>query len=384
MRIYEYQEDLNDLYTALLGHPSIINGEIHKSELNALYQLRSAMVHDFDSFLDAATALTTFFRDGHTNIELPYTAQDLCLRLKCDWGGTDCRELILEEAYEDIPQYARITGVEGMLVGEIIDALAKRIPHENIYLVKSRMVKYPYRNYHVFSEMNLKHLLGTRETYSVVFEVAGESVKKDICLTAYDGFLDFIPDDEFLSYEITGDTAVMHLRSCIYNEKYKRTLGELAFACNQQRIRTFVLDLSENMGGDSSVIAEFMKYTGAKQYRCYEMLDFSSGEKRMVISRNDVIENQQQNFLLPEKIVCKVSHNTFSSARTFAVTLKDNGIAAICGSPTGGKPNSYGMPRKLRMLNTNIRFRVSRCCFLRPDAELDHEIALMPEAESMS
>ncbi|MBQ3028859.1 MAG: hypothetical protein IJD26_07230, partial [Lachnospiraceae bacterium] len=144
-----------------------------------------------------------------------------------------------------------------------------------------------------------------------------------------------------------------------------------------------VLDLSDNMGGDSSVIDEFLKYTRIKRYRRYEMIDFSSGEERKITSREDVVENCWKDLLLPEKIYCKVSHNTFSSARTFAVTLKDNGVASICGTPTGGKPNSYGMPKKMSMPNTNTRFRVSRCSFLRPDASGDEEIALMPEIEDI-
>lgn len=80
-----------------------------------------------------------------------------------------------------------------------------------------------------------------------------------------------------------------------------------------------------------------------------------------------------------------MSNTTFSSARTFAVTLKDNEIATIIGEPTGGKPCSYGMPKKAETPNFKIRFRVSGALFLRPNAELDAEETLVPdkkEAES--
>lgn len=377
----EYKEDLEFLYTALLNHPAIISGEKKKEELDALYLTKVDEVQDYSSFIDAATELTTFFQDGHTNIELPYTPKDLCLNLKCCWAGVNFNELILQEEYEDIPKYARITSVEEMSIEELIMALAERISHENLYLVKSRMIRYPYKNYHLFSEMNLRRLFGAKVSYTITFTVDGKRVKKDIPLLSYDGFLEFIPDEQFLSYEIIGDTAIMHLNSCICNEEYKRTLRELAYICNTQNINTFVLDLSENMGGNSSVIDEFIKYTQIKEYQRYEMVDYSSGEARIVTNRVAVVENQQQDFLLPKRIYCKVSHNTFSSARTFAVTLKDNGIAIICGVPSGGKPNSYGMPKKMTMPKTNIRFRVSRACFLRPDASRDEEIALMPEIE---
>lgn len=383
METNAYKEDLEYLYSSLLNHPSIILGEKKKAEFEALYLAICEVVYDYDSFIDGATKLTTFFLDGHTNIEIPYTSQDLCLKLKCCWSGANDNELILEDEYEDIPKHARIMSVEGMSIEDLIVALADKIPHENIYLVKSRMIMYPYRNYHLFSELNLKRLFGCKKYYLVSFLVDGEMLKKEIPLTFYDGFLEFIPDDEFLTYEILGETVIMHLKSCICNEEYKRILRELAIVCNTQSISTFVLDLTDNMGGDSSVIDEFIKYTRTEKYQRYEMIDFSSGEKRKVTSREDVVENHQQDLLLPENIYCKVSHNTFSSARTFAVTLKDNGIATICGVPTGGKPNSFGMPKKMSMPKTGIRFRVSRCCFLRPDANGDEESALMPEIDDI-
>lgn len=378
MGINEYKEDLEYLYTALLKHPYIIIDEKKKAELEELYLAKVDVVQDYNSFIDVATELTTFLQDGHTNIEIPYTSEDLCLNLKCCWSGANGDELILVEKYEDIPQNARIMSVEGIAIEELITALADRIPHENNYLVKSRMIRYPYQNYHMFSEMNLRRLFGTKRSYTITFTVGEEKIKRDILLLPYDGFLEFISDDEFLTYEIIAGTVIMHLNTCICNEEYKRMLRELVYICNTQSINAFVLDLSENMGGDSSVIDEFIKYTRVKQYHRYEMVDFSTGEARMITNRKDVVENQQQDSLLPEKIYCKVSHNTFSSARTFAVTLKDNGIATICGVPTGGKPSSYGMPKKMSMPKTNIRFRVSRACFLRPDASRDEEIALMP------
>ena len=61
------------------------NSEKKKAELEALYIAICEVLYDYDSFIDAATELTTFFEDGHTNIELPYTPQDLCLNLKCCW-----------------------------------------------------------------------------------------------------------------------------------------------------------------------------------------------------------------------------------------------------------------------------------------------------------
>ena len=127
------------------------------------------------------------------------------------------------------------------------------------------------------------------------------------------------------------------------------------------------------------MIDEFITYTHVNEFRRYEMIDFSSGSPICVASREQVVPNKKQDILFPKGIVCRVSNTTFSSARTFAVTLKDNGIATIIGKPTGGKPCSYGMPKKDVTPNFNIRFRVSRALFFRPNAELEGEEALYPE-----
>lgn len=113
--------------------------EKKKAELEALYIAICEVVYDYDSFIDVATELTTFFQDGHTNIEVPYTPQDLCLNLKCCWSGTDDNELILKDGYEDIPKHARIMSVEGASIEDLIVAFADKIPHENIYLATVRI-----------------------------------------------------------------------------------------------------------------------------------------------------------------------------------------------------------------------------------------------------
>ena len=109
------------------------------------------------------------------------------------------------------------------------------------------------------------------------------------------------------------------------------------------------------------------------------MIDYTKQPPAHLTDRNNIIINYKNEKCFPKNIFCKVSYDTFSSARTFAVTLKDNGIAKIIGVPTGGKPNSYGMPQKYKMPNSNINFRVSRCLFLRPDISHDDDISLFPD-----
>ncbi len=365
---------------ALESHPLLLNSDKREQFCNLVQNVEHTII-DYNSLIDALTKVTMFFQDGHTNIELPYATDDLCLNIPCKWQK-EC--LILMDNYRNIPAGAEIISVEGRPVSELLSFAETRISHENKYLVKSRTTEYPYKNYHLFSAMNLELLFGKKESYKIRFAVNGEILERQCLLVNYDGFLDF-SQKPFIDYEIKNTTLVLHLRDCIYNEEYKQTLQKIAELCNEKKLIALELDLSENMGGNSQVIDEFIHYTHVETYRRYEMIEFSSGSPVCVASRDAVVSNQKKDLLFPKKIYCRVSNTTFSSARTFAVTLKDNGIATIIGEPTGGKPCSYGMPKKDLTPNFKIRFRVSRALFLRPNAKLDAEEALVPdkkEAES--
>lgn len=379
MRNSEWKEDLKYLYTELQKHPSLLEDARAKMNFEQLYQKNADKVVSNESLINAATELTCFFQDGHTNIEVPYTMQDFCIPLHCRWDEND-GSLVLSENYNEIPANARVIAVNGMTVDTIISNMAKRIPHENCYLVKSRMLMYPYQNYHLFSEMNLNYLFGKMEKYELSFQVNNKIAKKQCILEKYDGFLDFTDDSNFITYEIQGSQMILHLNACIYNEKYKLTLERAAQLCKEKQIVSFILDLSQNMGGSSAVIDEFIKYTDIECFKRYEMIDYSSGEAKQITSRKDLVRNQRKTICFPSDMYCRVSYNTFSSSRTFAVTLKDNGIARIIGTETGGKPNSYGMPRKLQMPNSKLRFRVSTSYFLRPDDTKDDDVTLDSEA----
>lgn len=374
MDVSGLREDYDFLCTALMKHPSILVDGQMKRDFTELCQSKASEIDSYDSLIDAATDLTVFFQDGHTNIELPYSEQDFCIPLRCRWDGHG--SLVVDERYGGIPAGTCITDVEGIAVEDLVSLMSQKIPHENRYLVQSRMIAYPYKNYHLFSEMNLKYLFGEKTGYDISFLSNGERIAKQCCLERYDGFLDFPDDSDFIAYEIHGNKIILYLNTCILNEKYRRTLESLAQICTERQITSFILDLSRNMGGNSAVIDEFIAYTDVENFRRYEMTDYSSGEPRQVTSRQEIVRNKRKPIRFPSNILCRVSCHTFSSARTFAVTLKDNGIARIIGRETGGRPNSYGMPRKFQMPVSRLRFRVSTCYFMRPDAARDDALTI--------
>lgn len=367
-------EDLEYLYSKLVKHPLFAVNEGERTRFDTLFHTNITNYHDF---LSAATQLTCFFCDGHTNIELPYLPKDQAINLPCYWLGN---RLLLAAAYKSIECDSEIAAIEDISIQDLIRDMSDRIPHENEYLVKSRMINYPYQNYHLFSKYNLESLFGVKDRYHFSFITRGTPFDTEFALEEYSGYLDFC-DANFVHYDILDNTAVLHLDSCICNNRYKNTLDELVDVCLQKNIKLLVLDLSKNMGGSSAVIDEFIKHTKTDRYRRYEMINYSEGIAEHITRRTEFVKNSRYPNCFDLEICCNVSHDTFSSARTFAVTLKDNGIAAkITGSPTGGKPSSFGMPQRFKTPNYQLPFRVSQCLFLRPNADGDHEAALYPDS----
>lgn len=217
----DFKGDLLFLYQELLHHPLLIRERSKREQFDELYH-KVYPVTDFDSLISAATALTLFFEDGHTNIELPYTAKDLCIPIPCEWDGD---RLVLTASYREIPVGSEILAIEDVPIPELVEKLAGRIPHENIFLVKSRMIHYPYRNYHLFSDLNLRRLFSAKRSYQVSFS-GNHTV--NCPLAPYRGYPCFEADRLPLSSEIVDNRLILHLNACVYNDDYLKSLENAA------------------------------------------------------------------------------------------------------------------------------------------------------------
>ena len=55
--------------------------------------------------------MTIYFKDGHTNIEIPYSENDNCPFLPCDWKDSYADRLVVGESCYEILQGAEIVSV---------------------------------------------------------------------------------------------------------------------------------------------------------------------------------------------------------------------------------------------------------------------------------
>lgn len=370
-----YKKDLDYLYNALGKHPIFVREQNKRKDFKLYYEIlfKNFQCNNFEELILFSSKLTAFFSDGHTNIEIPYTTNDMCIHLPCEWENENNDNLLLVENMYGISSKSKIVRIEHLSITELIDKMMEMIPHENRYLVKSRMIHYPYLNYHVFSSFNLERMFGKKDSYRIEFCENGELVTKGISLVKYDNYPSFNDDALPFHYEIKDSTIFVYIDACIYNQNYQNFLHEVAMLCNKNSIQHMVLDLSKNMGGTTSVIDEFISYTHVTNYQPYSTIDYSCDTEKIIEDRRKGRINSPKEYLFPEDIQVKVGYDTFSAARTFAVTLIDNNIAKLLEGCSGGKPNSFGAPIKDYLPVSKIKFRVSTRYFMRPDSTRDSE-----------
>lgn len=360
-------------------HPLAISGFPH--EFNEYINKFDNEVHDKDGLIMNLSRYTALLHDGHTNIEVEYSLDDLCVNLPCVWLKDG---LFATGDYFGILKGDKIISIAKLTINEVMDKLCEIIPHENTYLVKVRATTYPFINYHIFSEFVL-HNIGALNCNSVEVTVLrnNQQFVFNLTLEKYNGFLSFKNSEKFIDFLIYNNVAILKIDECKYNDVYMKKLNEFFMLVKAHHISSIIIDLRENMGGSASVVTEFLKHIAIDSYYFYGVKVRNENEDKLIninSEKNCIINKNDQNTdLFNGKIICLVSNKTFSSARIFATVLKDNNVATILGEPTGGKPCSYGNPLRFETPNFKIKFRVSSRIFTRPSQNGHDEIALFPD-----
>ena len=203
-----------------------------------------------------------------------------------------------------------------------------------------------------------------------------------------------LKDKKWIEYSIDNinDFAILNLKQCIFDSTYKATLRKFFKEANENNINNVILDLRVNDGGDSQVVAEFIRYFDIDDFIWYGANVRYSPDVRAITKESEfgykhfppyLFKNNRVSAELVFKgnLFVLTNKNTFSSANMFAVIIKDNNIGKIVGESTGNKPTCYGNPLNFMMPNSEIYFRVSIKEFLRPNSKANSEDSLYPDIE---
>ncbi|MDD3833596.1 MAG: S41 family peptidase [Oscillospiraceae bacterium] len=168
------------------------------------------------------------------------------------------------------------------------------------------------------------------------------------------------------SIDSSAGIGIFTLRQCIYDEEYKNGLRDFFTAVQENNIRSVIVDLRNNPGGNSLVANEFIRYLPAESY----LAGASEVRFGSILWKNKP-QNPKNQHLTPVflgKVYVLTGADTFSSAMDFATLISDNKLGTLVGEVPGNMPSSYGDILYFQTPNAQLIFTVSYKYFIRPDA----------------
>ena len=181
-------------------------------------------------------------------------------------------------------------------------------------------------------------------------------------------------------------------------------LDEMFGKIKEGKIKTLVVDVQYNNGGNSQLCDQLLEHLCAKR----DMKDFSTelrfsdlmamynpgivkvkknweqaGRKNELYKHpgQKILEDYQQPELFNGKVVFVMGKKTYSSAGILITLARDNHIGTIIGTTSTFPPSHYGEVLPYRLPNTGVLGSISCKFFARPDKNSVDDINLVPDVE---
>lgn len=173
------------------------------------------------------------------------------------------------------------------------------------------------------------------------------------------------PDFEY-SIDSSAGIGIFTLHQCVFDDEYKNGLRDFFTAAEENNIRSVIVDLRSNPGGNSLVANEFIRYLPAESY----LTGASDVRFGPIVWKNKPQrqKNQQLHPVFSGDVYILTGEDSFSSAMDFATLISDNKLGTVVGEIPGNMPSSYGDNLYFQTPNARLVFTVSYKYFIRPDA----------------
>lgn len=223
-------------------------------------------------------------------------------------------------------------------------------------------------------------------------------------------------------YEMYGMSVGMTEEQIAQIPDFGLYLYEMFTEMNRQRIKTLVIDVRNNGGGNSKLCDQLLSWLKPIEeiremstmtrisklwetqypdmamtyrekfqkkgvaYRWGELYDLSildheeseKSEMDMMIDQLFVM-NHSRDSLFTGKVIFMQGKDTFSSAGMLITKAVDNGIGIVIGENSVYTPSAYGDILTWELPNTHIQGFISHKIFVRPDASKKNESAIIPD-----
>ncbi len=351
-------------YTISEVHPAMFSVCCHDSLMRAVNEVKGSLP---DSITRAElymrlAPLLAMIGDGHTYLVFPFNdvftadlrrlpvsfvinTSDYTMRVKSCIDGT-------------IPEGAEVTAINGLAVREMLERMMTFVSGERDFFRLS-MVNYDFSA--------LFEMLYAADEYEITYRVPGSRKTSAATLAAatWEEISRRLPKKkarsrwQAYSFELMKDknVAVMDFRS-FYDENNMKHFADSMFAAIRENgITNLIIDIRENGGGVSLVGDELLKYISPVPFTQFEK-EFVRVTPTTLRLCEDIGTPRIEMYYMEEKDMVKpltqaegrfdghvyllISHNSFSSAASFAWAFKQFGMGTVIGEETGGMGVSYG------------------------------------------
>ena len=330
----QWKSDL-DTYAQTLEkkHKDLFHKTSRESFYEQLHALKADLPHlDSHQIIARWYALNASIGDSHTSIYFP---QKHILPLGFYWFEDGIYVTGATKTHPEV-LFSKVLAIDGHPIDSIISTLTRLIAYENKQIIKNRIPQ----DYIVFPQLMYGiGLIQSPDSATFTFEKSGKTFTQGFKTTpipvkdwiAYDSpiYLRNNHKNYWYIYDSTQAVLYFNYRRCqkMKNVSVKEFCEEMFNRVQQEHVTTFLIDLRNNPGGNSNVLAPFY------------------GKLKAFLS-----ERPNCN------VYIAIGRRTFSSAILNAAKLKHKfPDIPLIGEPSGGSMQHFGEVKNLTLPQTGMR-----------------------------
>ncbi len=332
----------------------------------------------------AMNRLVTSVGDAHT--VLRFEEVDKALPLTFAWVEEG---LVIADDWAEFRRGDRVVRIGDRTPQELLVRLDAIVSSENIYWVRDESLRH-LRRRPVLQHLGLVQddaVLFTIERDSEVFELASQFEVRLPGLEERSDALLARRHDWYIDYE--SNLGIFSIVVCLDDEVFRRDVEDFFTAVKENDIENVVIDVRENVGGQSRVVESFLRHLPVDSYVTYgSTIRYSEQAAERVGMRRTRgpstfppstrrIDSVDDPFT--GNVFVLIGNRTFSAGNWIAVVFHDNKLGELIGEPTGNAPSSFGDMISFQLPNTKFVLGVSYKHFTRPDPSNDPQDSMYPD-----
>jgi hypothetical protein len=276
--------------------------------------------------------------DAHTALEPPTMFHRYPLTLY--WFGQDLRVVRTTARYKGALG-ARVLGINGLGLAEVMSRVNTLIPHEN-----DQFVRYSSVGYIPLAEVlhALKIAPDLQRTQWTFADAEGKPFSLEMEAVALDAKVEWISTlkeaplyrqrlNELIWFTALSASQTIYLNLRVYPDRdtFQRVSRELVKLIDDSQAKRLIIDVRQSNGGDFTKFRTFL----LKELK------------------------QRPAFRQPGSLYVIIGRGTISAAMVNAIDMRKELNAVLVGEPTGSKPNSYSENDELTLPNSHIEVSYS-------------------------